>query len=175
MSEDEVMTETEDEYESEEEEEESEQHRKNTQFLNYVRHGMIQSIEKSLDHGAEVNCEVGAALIKAVKRNRMDIVDVLLKRGADINIREHGPILNTAITGNFPMLQKLVERGANPRGYHDYALRYALNFLHFEMASFLMDLGSEYRTEWNKDMTDEAIEFACNYKPLGLKAASKTE
>lgn len=74
-----------------------------------------------LEHGANVNAsmhEGDSALHAAVRSGSIDKVDLLLKNGADINVRawpdEETPLWCAAFRANEPMVRFLLDRGASP-------------------------------------------------------------
>ena len=145
------------------------------EFYNCVDGGPMASIKKYLDDGANIHFDNDFGIVAAVECNRLDLVDFLMARGADIHARDHACIRHASRSGNFPMVKKLVEHGANFRTHNDFALYFALIHSRMELASYLMDLGCEYRPSWNDRLEPETLQFVQDYKPLAIKAASKTE
>ena len=96
-------------------------------ILEAVSQGNLKAVQQRLDAGIDVNGTFvqdsvpgfgGYSLHLPVLVGHTEITELLLKNGADINIRardQHGgtPLHWTAFAGNKPMTELLVEAGAN--------------------------------------------------------------
>jgi ankyrin repeat protein len=90
-----------------------------------VSSGNIPAVEMVLDAGADIDetTAMGSVLGAACKANKTEMIDLLLKRGADVNLFSHAiysPLLNAAMRRNEPLLKKLLRYGADPEVLHDH-------------------------------------------------------
>jgi len=88
------------------------------------------------------------ALHYLVIENRLEAVQYLIARGADVNTREHGttPLMNAAILGLTEMIQLLVSHGAQINARDDLeetALHYAASRDRLETVELLLRLGAD--------------------------------
>ena len=82
----------------------------------------IESVKLQLQNGADINqlgrswYEYGSPLHLAVRSGHQDIAELLIEKGADIEVRDHGdytPLHNAAWNGNLEMVKLLLDAGAN--------------------------------------------------------------
>ena len=96
-------------------------------FIRAVQQGQIAQVRQMLDD-KEVDINVlyvsygdnhGNALNSAVGRNRPEIVDLLIKRGINLNVQNsfmgHTPLMNAISHGNLGLVRKLLLAGADMR------------------------------------------------------------
>jgi ankyrin repeat protein len=89
--------------------------------------GNIMIVEFLVVSGAHLNAESKNALKNqplnaATTSNKMDIVQLLLKKGADVHFAQHGgitPLHAAAHNGNVEMVRTLLAHGANPNAKND--------------------------------------------------------
>ena len=88
----------------------------------------VETVELLLNNGAHINQTATnpafpfAALHSAMSAGHRDIVDLLLARGADVNVREGGGLTvlhEAAGLGNLDYIKLLLAKGANPRAKTD--------------------------------------------------------
>lgn len=92
-----------------------------TPFLLSVANGDKRLAELFIEYGADINVKntLGrSALHFAIKYNFSDFVELLIKRGVDVNISEDcgyakPPIIEAAIEGNINIVEQLIKAGAN--------------------------------------------------------------
>ncbi|OCK81067.1 ankyrin repeat protein, partial [Lepidopterella palustris CBS 459.81] len=115
--------------------------------------GSIPLVQLLLDHGFDVEFEsssrrgvchetpLGAAALNGQK----DVVQCLLKRGADINRQvchyQFTPIRNAARVGNTKAIKLLLDFGADPYAGPYSALHDAAFYGHYEAVKALVDSG----------------------------------
>lgn len=80
-----------------------------------VMEGDIGMIKLLIDHGAPINRNSGAAIISASKYGRVDIVSLLIEKGASLDVR--GSMFNTPLSeslreGHLNVAKLLIENGA---------------------------------------------------------------
>lgn len=92
-----------------------------------------------IDHGADINTESmmdGSVLAFAVKSNQLDMVELLLAKGAK---PDTGCLSNAVETGNQKIFDKLMEAGADPRGMSVFQ---CIQLGRVAMAKALLDHGA---------------------------------
>jgi ankyrin repeat protein len=110
--------------------------------------GAMQLIEQ----GADVNAEFGCALVAAAGRAQLEVVDLLLDRGADPNHRVTGeltlyfggstPLQSAVQSRDVRVVELLLERGAEAHVDHA-AFEIVINFGDIAMAQLLLDHGAD--------------------------------
>lgn len=90
-----------------------------TALIEAVENGDVQSTELFMKAGFSANLtdKKGVPLLcLSVRNNHFSTLEVLLRHGADINLksldRDNTPLMDAAAEGNEEMIQELVERGA---------------------------------------------------------------
>lgn len=82
----------------------------------------IESVKLQLQNGADINqlgrswYEFGSPLHLAVREGHQDIAELLIKNGAEVDVRDHNdytPLHNAAWNGNLEMVKLLLDAGAN--------------------------------------------------------------
>jgi ankyrin repeat protein len=104
-----------------------------------------------LDCGADVNIQEGAALLRAASDNHLEVVKLLLNRGAEVNARNiHcGTPLQQAIC-DIEVVKLLLEHGADVNakgGYNGTALQRAASGGHLQVVRLLLDHGANINAE----------------------------
>jgi ankyrin repeat protein len=87
-----------------------------------VQSGNLAALQFLLDHGADLKSHAGTqALLEACWKERSDMVNMLLDRGANINsdYEDDSPMTAALESSNGPLAQELIARGAevNARGW----------------------------------------------------------
>ena len=80
-------------------------------LLTAVKHGNVNAAGYLIEHGAEVNHvddDGITPLLHACKDNNLDMVDLLLRWNADLNIGEETPLLLASRTGNLDIVNRLL-------------------------------------------------------------------
>lgn len=96
-------------------------------FMKHVEAGNLGEVEKLLDSGVNINFkrpgDRGTALIIASTKSHLDVVTILVSRGADVNLSNQSgwtPLMAAASTGSHPIATFLLEKGADPNAKHIY-------------------------------------------------------
>jgi hypothetical protein len=83
--------------------------------------GDISQVKKLLEQGHSVNHALGdgeTALTSAVRGGKVDVVRLLLSRGADVNtensLLDRTPLMLAAVSGDTQMIKILLDHGAEP-------------------------------------------------------------
>jgi len=66
------------------------QHDLETSLIKAAKGGMVWHIEALLDFGVNIHCRHEAPLVEAARHNHVDAVKTLLRRGANIDAKNHG-------------------------------------------------------------------------------------
>ncbi len=96
-------------------------------FMKHVEAGNLGEVEKLLDSGVDVNCkrtgDGGTALIIASGRSHLDVANLLVSRGANVNLSNQNgwtPLMAAVSRGSYPTAAFLLEKGADPNSKHIY-------------------------------------------------------
>lgn len=132
-----------------------------TPLLNAVQHDSIGAVFTLLNLGAKTDpgmgqnsrsCSYsgGSPLHQAVKNSNPEIIQLLLEKGADLNVQDqdHGwtPLHTAAIHGNAEVCRLLLEQGANTNimdQQKNTALYYAEKYQHPQVKKCLSDFGGK--------------------------------
>jgi len=129
-----------------------EQKKLNEQLIEAVNGGNADKVKKLLEKGASANAKDGyeTVLCRACDRKQDEIVDILLKNGADIDSRTDlgaTPLVLASVhKENVKILELLIDAGAEIDAKDDFgrtALIYAAGFGDAEMVKFLLDKGAD--------------------------------
>lgn len=119
----------------------------NEKFVAACEVGDIKTVNEMIDT-AEINFknkEGDTALLEATKNGFMDIVKILLQRGADINLQDAEgwtPLMNACWYGFLDTAVELIENKANldiQDNNGATAIMYAFNNAHFDIVKVLKD------------------------------------
>jgi ankyrin repeat protein len=124
-----------------------------------VMEGNMLFVEMLIRHGEEIDKEGktgGNALSAAILNENIEIFDLLVDNGADIQITYSNkvdgvrPIILASQTGNLSLLSRIINLGADinyavPDKYGTTALYQALLHGHIESATMLIDVGAQFR------------------------------
>jgi len=130
------------------------------------REGTLASVKLLLDHGAKLEAKDAAfgqtALMVAVRGNHLDLVDFLIKRGADVNVRTRvgtPPKQHMPNEGGGSHGEGIIRAGTPPQGSRAAqpggwtALLYAARDGRIECAKLLLDAGAKIEQGDANDMT----------------------
>jgi len=122
-------------------------------LLKSVENGMVKKIEQLYNSGADIkelitqlnyfNMQAGGenALKYASKDGNLPIVQYLVENGADIQIDNNAAFRAASENGHLSVVQYLVEKGADIHAKNDYAFRIASARGHLSVVKYLMDKG----------------------------------
>lgn len=77
----------------------------------------------------------------------MEVADILMKGGADVELGASTPLMEAAQEGHFDLVKFLLDYGANVNAVtqtNDTALTYACENGHTDVAELLMQVSSSY-------------------------------
>lgn len=89
----------------------------------------------------------------------MDVVRLLIDRGADIHVRKDEPLRNASAYGNLDVVRLLIDRGANIHVRDDEALMWASRWGHQEVVRLLLERGNIL---WESIIDDSKANIACD-------------
>jgi ankyrin repeat protein len=136
-------------------------------ILNKVRSGTLDTAQSRYDADEDGKDEAMVSLHAAVKEGNVEVVQLMLERGADINSRDahnRTPLQRAASSGKLDVARLLVDRGAeveppDRRGWTP--LHSASRYGHLEISRILVDHGANVNARQSRRST-----------PLGLSARS---
>ncbi len=119
------------------------------EFLYACKDENIDKIKKAIDSGFDVNQKTTsttkfpkgtAGLLVAAQWNRVDVIKLLLKHGANIeieNTEKTTPLMGSVIEGNFSAMVELISQGANINCED----KFKNNLLHWATKQMTLDVG----------------------------------
>ena len=127
--------------------------------------GHVQIVELLIAYGAEINhiFGLGTALTEAVENNQIEIIDILLKAGADCSLPLSGkvypPLFIAAENGNLEIVKLLVDSGANVNQVRgdEYPLETAAAYGQEEVFNYLYPLTNPELHQEALDLLPEGI------------------
>jgi ankyrin repeat protein len=138
-----------------------------TPLIAAVKDGRKEIIDYLLDAGADINTGKGySALGMAVGQNDYNTVQMLINRGADVNILGGNPLNLAAEKGDLDVVKLLIAKGADvnfPRDYDLYPLHHAAVSGHLDVVQYLIEKGADIhrKTDYNQYRYNlNAIDFA---------------
>jgi len=135
-----------------------------------ARRGNLKEVERQLALGVNVNSRHfftrDTALIEAAYNGHVEIVKLLIERGANVNLKGeawYGPLHAAAMGGHVEIVKLLLEHGADVNIFsHNKPLHDAAMNGHIEVAEILIAYGADM----NAKGTDE-------YTPLGTAVSNR--
>ena len=121
--------------------------------------GCIDIIEMLLEHGAD---ELGWALVLAVLNKHNDIIELFLKRGAQVNdenwddVLDDSPLMMAVVRGDADVVKLLLEYGAKKE--IGWAIREAIINKHIEIIQILSEYGAQVEDDWFEPSLEIAVE-----------------
>ncbi|MEM9541183.1 MAG: ankyrin repeat domain-containing protein [Cyanobacteria bacterium P01_E01_bin.42] len=118
-------------------------------LLKASSYGHVRVVQLLINYDANVNHIFGSgtALTEAIDNEYIDIIDILLDKGADCNLPFYGevypPLFIAIAKGNLEIVKKLIKVGANVNPIRDesiYALEYAASEGYKDIFDFLYPL-----------------------------------
>lgn len=134
-----------------------------------ARRGNLKEVERQLALGVNANSRHfftrDTPLIEAAGHGRVEIVKLLIDRGADVNLKGeawYGPLHAAAMGGHVEVVKLLLDHGAKVNIFsHNKPLHYAAKNGHIEVAEILITHGADI----NARGIDE-------YTPLGTAVSN---
>lgn len=150
----------------------------NARFLLAARNADPTALARSLQDGAMVNSRnrLGeSALIILLKKNSVDLAQVVLDRGADVNqaaVNGLTPLMTAAFNGQTNMALQLLAKKADPRALDQLqknAMTYAAGEGHTDIVTLLLTSGVDPNAVYHNDLT--ALMWAAGFgKTATVKA-----
>ncbi|UCD49555.1 MAG: ankyrin repeat domain-containing protein [Phycisphaerales bacterium] len=141
-----------------------------TSIQTAARRGDRKAVERQLALGVNVNSHhfwtSETALIEAAAHGHRDIVQLLIDRGADVNMKGeawYGPLHAASAGGYVEIVELLLDHGADVSIFHhDKPLHYAAKNGHITIAEMLLARGADVNAKGIDEFT-----------PLGSAVASR--
>lgn len=109
---------------------------KGTQFLSHSVWRGIDYVKLFLEKAKFSKGQLSQAFDNAARRNKLDIAELLLEKGANINVGGGSPLRTAVRMNNTALAKWLLERGANPNSYGYRCLLMAIKYKNYELADF---------------------------------------
>jgi len=106
-----------------------------------IMRGNLEIVELVLQKGANVNLERGAPLLDAIQTNNIELLSLLLKYGADVNIGFGAPLCLAIERKNISIINLLASVGADLNIYNGRPIIRAILNGDLETIKTLLDLG----------------------------------
>ena len=143
-----------------------------TSIQTAARRGNLKEVERQLALGVNVNSRHfftrDTTLIEAAGHGRVEIVKLLIDRGADVNLKGeawYGPLHAAAYGGHVEVVKLLLDNGADVNIFnHDKPLHYAAKNGHIEVAEMLIAHGADINARGMSKQT-----------PLGTAVSNRQE
>lgn len=131
-----------------------------TAFLHAIRENDIHAVQQWLYYTVDVNLNNGQPLIIAAARGNVWIVDLLLRRGADVTAQKHLPLRLATYHGQWHMVWYLIHWYAlhgilSVQSSLSVILRYAEGLAELDWQGFLAV--HDQRPEWVALASNEAL------------------
>ena len=134
----------------------------NARFLVAARNADAEGLKRALAQGAAVDSRnrLGeSALIILLKKDRLDLAQVVLDAGADVNqpaVNGITPLMTAAFGGHTGMAKQLLAKGANPAALdrlQKNAMTYAAGAGRTEIVAMLLAHGVDANAVYANDLT----------------------
>ena len=125
---------------------------------------------------------IHVALLVAVERGHLDVIDLLLEKGAHIDgsheERDVSPLILATLRQNLHLVKYLIQKGADvnpsiPDGKSKPALCAAARVGNFEITEYLLKEGADLNARDINSMTPIAVAVFCNNTKLALYLMEK--
>ncbi|KAH0006078.1 Pfs, NACHT and ankyrin domain protein, partial [Aureobasidium melanogenum] len=123
-------------------------------------------VQLLLDRGADVNIGDGAALYEAVSQGYHKIVQLLLDRGADVNIRDNAALREASRLGHETIIQLLLNAGADVNARNGDALAKASRYGRYTIVQLLLSRGANVNA--NDDVALDSASYYGHEKTVRL-------
>lgn len=105
-------------------------------------------------------------LIDSSKKGDLNIVKIVLNKGANINAKDNQALIWASYNGQTEIVKYLVESGANIHAQEDYALELASHTGRIKTVKYLVEAGANIYKRFLKDASEngylEILEFLKN-------------
>ena len=114
--------------------------------------GVVRAL---LEHGGNANCP--HFLLNSIRDNRLDIVRLLIKQGADVRLENDWPLCRAVERNHTAMAELLLKQGhANAQAQDNFCLIHAVSANNIKLARILLKHGADLHARGN-----EALRLAC--------------
>jgi hypothetical protein len=118
-------------------------------LIEAIEQNNIDAARLALENGADIIDDENEAIETAVVNQRIDIVNLLLDKGANVNAN-HGELLAIAVSRepeNLELVNVLINRGANVRLNDDHAFTTACEYSYTDTMQLLLDSGVDIHAQ----------------------------
>jgi hypothetical protein len=123
----------------------------------------LDIVECLLKYGADVHANTDYALVRASYKCHLDVVECLLKYGADVHANNDEALCWASYNGHLAVVKYLIEHGADIHSKDDYAFRLACQNDHLDVVKYLVDRGADIHAG-----NDYALRWASNNGNLDI-------
>ena len=117
--------------------------------------GYLEKIQDLIDNGLDINKPYNdkLPLVVAIALNKVDIVRLLIDKGADVNIRSDDNLTPIMYTDNKKIAELLIENGANVNARDDEGQTALMQTENLKVAQLLIDNGVDVNEIDNEHQT----------------------
>ena len=130
--------------------------------------GYLEKIQDLIDNGLDINKPYNdkLPLVVAVVLNKVDIVRLLIDKGADVNIRSDDNLTPIMYTDNKKIAELLIDNGADVNARDDEGQTALMQTENLKVAQLLIDNGANINEIDNEHQTAIFINVIMNSKFL---------
>ena len=113
-------------------------------LIEAARRGDLLEVQRLVDQGAPVpgHTQNDRALVDAAYYEYLPVVEFLIDRGADVHAQNDRALINAAWNGHLPMVKFLLSRGADIHAQNDQALIYGVWNHNLPIVEYLLSQGA---------------------------------
>lgn len=109
--------------------------------------GHLEIAELLVKYGANINVDQGEPLSVASQEGKFDVVKYLVSKGANVQAENNFAIRKSSERGHYEIVKFLYENGADIHAENNYALRKACERQHFEIVQYLIQQGADVNVD----------------------------
>jgi hypothetical protein len=108
-----------------------------------VKYERMDIVRLLVARGADVHAQNDRPLIMAVRSASIEAVSYLLKHGADVDAQQGRPLIESVTNGSKDVIKLLLQRGANPDTRHGQPLMMAISVRNTDVVRLLLQHGAQ--------------------------------
>lgn len=117
-----------------------------------AENGHLDVVKLLLDKGANIHADRDYALSISAENGHLDVVELLLGKGADMHAANDYALCCAAENGYLNIVKLLLDKGANIHADNDYSLRLAAKKEHYDVVELLLKHSLKIKNTYNKFM-----------------------
>ena len=135
----------------------------NTDLIEACEYGDLELVQDVIKLGADISTKDNLPLLMASKNGHFEIVKYLVENGANVSARGNDAFIWACGGGHLSTAKYLISKGADPFSQKNDALILACENGHISIIDYLISLGIDIRAN-----NDEAIIMAANNGQLNI-------